>query len=615
MITIESNLARYGTDDLPAQSKAVVLGPLSFLLDSNGIRQLCWNKTEAVRGLSVAVRDANWGSATAQNVQQDWSAIGNKFSLKRHAKYFAGALETELTISATDQGVLTAEFKMTAHQDVQLNRAGFSVLHPLQDVVGQTVAVLHSDGSQEMTKFPDQIAAAQPALDIVGLRHRVGNVDLVIEFQGEVFEMEDQRNWSDASFKTYCRPLALPFPYQVTKGETVRQSVSIQISDAVDSIGSTNVETVKIANSPKAPDILLTSQRQWQNPKALPASGILARFETGADIDPSYISNLAQQTQLSGAYLDAEIVVSSECNPVQALTQIAAQLKAAGVAPRHVIALPKAYLKSYQPSGAWPDGLTPQDCAKAVTEAFPDSRTGVGMLTNFTEFNRCPPIKGHGDYITHGNAAIVHAADDRSVLETLEALPQIFASGQAMADGRDYRLGLVSIGMRGNPYGASLNDNVKMQRMTMTDDDPRQQGLFAAAYAIGVSAAVAQSGIDAVALAATAGPFAITNPDHSLRPLYHAVKALSAVSGRRVTPMFDLSCPVLGLSFETGMIVANCGLKPVQFDCPHKQAAILSASEFDAAAQNPDWCKVAEAPISETITLAPFDCLFSGAQP
>jgi hypothetical protein len=35
--------------------------------------------------------------------------------------------------------------------------------------------------------------------------------------------MEDQRNWTDASYKTYSRPLDLPFPYTVAAGEHVRQ--------------------------------------------------------------------------------------------------------------------------------------------------------------------------------------------------------------------------------------------------------------------------------------------------------------------------------------------------------------------------------------------------------
>ena len=36
--------------------------------------------------------------------------------------------------------------------------------------------------------------------------------------EGETFETEDQRNWSDASFKTYGTPLALPLPVEVTSG-------------------------------------------------------------------------------------------------------------------------------------------------------------------------------------------------------------------------------------------------------------------------------------------------------------------------------------------------------------------------------------------------------------
>ena len=37
--------------------------------------------------------------------------------------------------------------------------------------------------------------------------------------EGDAFEMEDQRNWMDASYKTYVRPLALPWPYTIAQGE------------------------------------------------------------------------------------------------------------------------------------------------------------------------------------------------------------------------------------------------------------------------------------------------------------------------------------------------------------------------------------------------------------
>src|SRR3546814_17226350 len=44
--------------------------------------------------------------------------------------------------------------------------------------------------------------------------------------------MEDQRNWSDASYKTYVRPLARSWPYVVPGGNVDRQSVRLSIEGA-----------------------------------------------------------------------------------------------------------------------------------------------------------------------------------------------------------------------------------------------------------------------------------------------------------------------------------------------------------------------------------------------
>ena len=60
--------------------------------------------------------------------------------------------------------------------------------------------------------------------------HAGGTVE--VRMDGDAFEMEDQRNWTDASYKTYCTPLAAPFPVTIEQGETVRQSVTIGVRGA-----------------------------------------------------------------------------------------------------------------------------------------------------------------------------------------------------------------------------------------------------------------------------------------------------------------------------------------------------------------------------------------------
>ena len=99
-----------------------------------------------------------------------------------------------------------------------MNRAGFALLHPLNGVVGTPMMVRHSDGVWVTSQFPTQISPSQTAVDITGLQHKIRSVDLGFIFIGEVFEMEDQRNWSDASFKTYCRPLSAPKPFILMPG-------------------------------------------------------------------------------------------------------------------------------------------------------------------------------------------------------------------------------------------------------------------------------------------------------------------------------------------------------------------------------------------------------------
>ena len=130
---------------------------------------------------------------------------------------------------------------------------------------------------------------------------------------------------------------------------------------------------------------------------------------------------------------------------------------------------------------------------------MPGVPVGSGSLTNFTEFNRCRPDP-RADFVTFGNTAIVHAADDLSVRETLEALPAIFTTAQAIAPGKPLHLGLFSIGMRSNPYGRDVMANPTAARLPMAMDDPRQSTDFAAAYAIGILVAAARAGVESLAL-------------------------------------------------------------------------------------------------------------------
>ncbi len=53
-----------------------------------------------------------------------------------------------------------------------------------------------------------------------------------------LFETEDQRNWTDASYKTYSTPLSVPYPALIEKGTRIRQRVSLNVNGSFNNSNS-----------------------------------------------------------------------------------------------------------------------------------------------------------------------------------------------------------------------------------------------------------------------------------------------------------------------------------------------------------------------------------------
>ena len=108
----------------------------------------------------------------------------------------------------------------------------------------------------------------------------------------------------------------------------------------------------------------------------------------------------------------------------------------------------------------------------AARAAFPGVRLGGGVFTNFTELNRNCAEPALFDFLTHSTCAVVHEPDDRSVMETLQTLPDIVASAKAWAGGKPYRIAPSAIGMRFNPYGPDVHQNSRQRALLLQPPGP-----------------------------------------------------------------------------------------------------------------------------------------------
>lgn len=494
------------------------MGRLSAPIIDGDLRGLRFDGREVVRRVSYPVRDADWGTFPTVT-------LGEETGLGRYHRRFAeagGLFEGDFQARISAEGHLRLSVGFRFARAARINRAGFTLLHPLDGVAGAPLQIRHPDGGTTDTSFPRLIAPGQPARNIVELAHAVGPATVDLSFKGEVFEMEDQRNWSDASFKTYCRPLSQPRPFSVQSGETIRQEILLQLGLRQE---QADPAAPVISGIARLPQVMLAHEPGLSTTAALaafPALPVVLRMDGRTpDADLAFLSMRRD--------LAVEIVFETQAD----LHRQIERLQAACLRPVRVIGLPRGYLASHQPEGPWPDGPAPRDAIGPLRNAFPGVPVGSGSLTHFTEFNRCPPDPA-ADFASFGNSAIVHAADDASVCETLESLPAIFATAQALAPGKPLHLGLFSIGMRSNPYGAAVVPNPAGLPTPMAMTDARQQTGFAAAYAVGILAAAARAGVQSIALAMPDGPLGAEGS-----PLAQVIRATSGAAGSEVRWQFS----------------------------------------------------------------------------
>ncbi|WP_118134484.1 hypothetical protein [Oceanicella sp. SM1341] len=536
--------ALWGTDVLPATARRFTLGALSFTLEEGALRHIRHGGTELIRSVSFPVRDRDWGTLAPEITDLAAEEGPDRLVVTFHARFRTGTARLDVTLrieAGLDRLTVSASGRATGA--FETNRAGFTVLHPILGVAGAPVTVTHGDGREEAARFPLLIAPWQPFKDIRALRHVAGGLRVTCLLEGDTFEMEDQRQWGDASFKTYNRPLALPWPYRLEDGAPLAQSVHLSWAPAP---ASPPAEPLPPGPAePRFPETALVitaaeATRAAADPTALRAIApqrLLCHLDTAAGQGAAELAAFAAlQRAWEGAF-DLELI--ARCPPGGDLgaefAGYAAAVAEAGFRPASVMVCPSVDRQSTPPGSAWPACPPLADIHRAARAAFPPGMAmGGGMASFFPELNRKPPPVALLDFATHGLCPIVHAADDVSVMEGLEAVPYITASARALLGGLPCRLGPSTIAMRQNPYGSRTMPNPGRARLCMADDDPRQDGAFAAAWTLGLATALAPAGLTAWTPAALYGPRGLIRDDGSLRPLADPITRLARLAGAPV---------------------------------------------------------------------------------
>ncbi|HEV7249281.1 MAG TPA: hypothetical protein VGN93_20095 [Shinella sp.] len=616
----EDVLHLYGTDEREPESWSLAAGALGVVLQDGNLRTLRFRGHEVLRAIAFLVRDKDWGTCSAAIADLSIEETEGGFSVSYRARFTApsGAhLDCDIGISGTAEGV-SFSADCVSDADFETARAGFVVLHPVVGLAGQPVQVQHGDGSLELARWPEEIEPWQPFKDIAAITHGVApGIEATTEFGGDTFEMEDQRNWTDGSYKTYVRPLALPWPYFVPANQPFGQRISVAIhaeEGAATTVGTEEVISVELRpTSLRFPELGIGLRPECfaEEVAALGLLGMLgarhliAHFDPGAGHGEAALKGYAEIAARSGLKVTLELAVPCLRPLDEEMAEFAALVGNCNLTLDTLFVCPSVDRQSTPPGSVWPDCPPLEDLHAAARAAFPGIRLGGGMMSYFTELNRKRVPGDNIDYISHCTNPIVHAADDLSVMQTFEALRHVVRSARALYGDKPYRIGPSTIAMRQNPYGSATKENPAGARIAMANVDPRHNGQFGAAWTLAYAATVASAGLEVLTLSTLAGPFGLVAGDgepttkDAPRPLAHVLARLGTLAGEALVAV-ETSRPdaVLGLASKDRLLLANITPEAKAIELAAKPRKVLQIG-----------AEATELPAEAQITLPPYGCV------
>jgi hypothetical protein len=648
------NVRLFGTEESAGEMTMLSAGALEATLDAGNLRYIKVGGTEAMRAISFLSRDRNWGTYSPDISNLQVIREPDKFTVTYEAlcQDEQQSFRYAARIEGRADGLLSFEVDGAALTDFVTNRTGFVVLHPA-GVAGSPLSVEHTDGRLESSRFPELIDPACPFMDIRALTHEVApGIRVACRMEGDAFEMEDQRNWMDASYKTYVRPLAMPWPYTLEAGEKLSQSVTLKVEGMLPvarrTVGASEPVTISVgvATGRSIPRVGLAvpgdraaeAVANAELVRRARPSFLVCSFDLRRGDDAETMRRFAELGAAIGAELVLEAIVpclDQSGKPTDDLDimrrdmqAIRAAASAGGATFARVAVSPACDLKSTLPGSVFPKAPDWRDLIAATRDAFPNVPVGGGMFSYFTELNRKRPRAGVLDFIGHTGLPLVHAGDDISMIESLEAAPSIFASVKAFAAGAPYWIFPTAISMRANPYGTGPAQNPKNIRQAMNATDPRERGLIGAAWYAGFLARAAAAGVEAVTLAAASGPSSIVyskqahaqpwfdEVKRAVFPHYHVIARHAALQGNLLAAASSDAGKVLALAARTttGTEVHLVNLtgadQTVRIEglSGKADALILDETTFEAACRDPDWRRNAPRAAIDGghLTLAPY---------
>lgn len=588
-------------------------GHLRMLYENCNLRYISLGNREIIRMIYPAVRDRNWITIDPEVIDENVEINEDSFRLTCECLYRSNDIyfSAKYVFEGGKTGNINCTIKGEALESFEKNRIGLCVLHPIGEYAGTNCTIEHTNGSMEQSLFPEEISPGQVFTDIKSMTWLANNTRFRIDFEGEVFETEDQRNWTDASFKTYSTPLSKPFPVTIEKGSIINQSVKLNIEGASD---HDYVQDEKIIvrllpdESSRIPSIGICRSAQGSGPGKNSIRVLRSVHFDHYRIDLHLYDDNWKVTA-EKAYGESqdlgtsiEMVLFFDDNVQVQIKSFLGWLSARKISISSIILLHRSY-----PS-------TPDHLASAVIpllhEADPDIKIITGTNANFAQLNRNRPGETGNDSLCYSIHPQQHASDNTTLVENLEAQKYTVKTAQIFAGNKGIAISPVTLQRRFNESNTLMEVPWSLPAIP-PQIDSRMMSLFAGCWTTGSLKYLIEAGAESITYFETTGERGIIQGEKSSQwpdyfqsikgmifPVYHVFRfllgnrSLRAIKSISSKPLIT-DCLALTDGKQARIILVNYtgSVQTMRFECCSGLFRIrpLNAESYINAALDHRW--------------------------
>ncbi len=573
-------------------------GGFTLDLARDAIRNITFNGAQIIDLLYTAIRPLDWSTLTADEHKEDVQVNGSDCVITI-TDSFTGVMTSHTRVTLSSNNTFKVDYELNGLAEYSVNRWGICFCLNTADWMGSSVLSAGDTYSLKEDISPQLVAdgVIQGLFPASAEMHFVAPDKRFIKVSssGKALEAEDQRNWTDNTYKIYSGSLREPRPFNITKGSSWKQSVQFEVGapsnstadpgkilvreiEALPSIGlQFNGESLLAPDDLEKAFILLGIDHLRVNEESLTAQKVATTASSGLVLEAALLSSN------SGDKLKAEVLHLSQRVPDGSRLLIQRE----GREVVDVNDLPENHsLNTYIPG----------------SDAYL-----VDLHKSKHDF---------GSSVSYSIAPSVHSSDKETIFKTLATQRESVEFAQKKLAAQVF-ISPITFSTRGNPESG----HSRQERANFADPDLALsiRSIEGAAWTLGSIFALASAGAFSGTWHEIFGEYGIIYPQSGgvkFSPTFHALSALGAHNAHQITIATSLDYSWVAFENRERKTILVASLRPWTLEITPKVLAgyqsiqSLRVDDGEKSSQIMDWWSYAEkSPLSSDfpLTLSPFE--------